>query len=674
MGNKHSKEINYAIPIDNPDRKKNETSIYRNPDTVNVDPKDYQMEFGTIHDIYKKTFKDKLDDNCIGLRLKNPDGTLQNIYTWHSKKEIKNMAEELASGFMSMNLYNVNEEWEGRHMKLVSVYSKNSVQYLVMDIAMTMQGITTVPIYDTLGEEATEFIFNQTKIKTCFITSNHVKNLVSEQKKTNSFKYLKNLVIMDYDNYDKSQEVNDSAVFNLIPYHKLIEEGKKNVLQWANIHPDTAYCISYTSGTTGTPKGAVMTHKNLISIFSGVKERVNFCENDIHISYLPLAHIFERAAFKLFLSESVKIGLFNGDVFKLKEDLAILRPTIFISVPRLFNKFYDTIKGTINQTTGIKRKLVNNAIKTKLKNLGDNGELTHSFYDTLVFNKMKKVLGGRVRAMITASAPISVEVLDFLKIAFCCPIIEAYGQTEGTGAEFSTLMNDPLSGHVGGPLPQNEFKLVDVEEMNYTNRDVDDKGRPRPRGEIWVRGPNVIPGYFLNDQENEAAFTRDGWLKSGDIGQINPHGHRLQIIDRKKNIFKLSQGEYIAPEKLEGAYKVAHPSINDVFVYGDSFKSCLVGIVNIEKQNLKNLANELGIQGDETTLPDNEEFKVALAKLLNKEAERRSFNKLEQLKKIKVETTLFSDLGLLTATFKKKRNDFKIHYQPVLDKMYENLD
>jgi len=328
------------------------------------------------------------------------------------------MAEEIGSGFVNMNLFNVNEEWEGRSMKMSAVYSKNSVQYMIMDIAMTMQGITTVPIYDTLGEEAMEFIFNQTKITTCFITTNLVKNLVGPQTKSQKFKYLKNLVIMDYENYNKNQEEHDKEVFNIISLQKLSEEGRKRIMPWAKIEPETAYCISYTSGTTGTPKGAVLTHKNLISIFQGVEKRLLFTEKDIHISYLPLAHVFERVAFKLFLAKNAKIGMFSGDVLKLKEDLAILKPTIFISVPRLFNKFYDTIKGTINQATGIKRRLIDKALAAKLHNLKTSCEYHHTFYDGLVFNKIKKVLGGRVRAMVTASAPISVEVLEFLESCF----------------------------------------------------------------------------------------------------------------------------------------------------------------------------------------------------------------------------------------------------------------
>lgn len=276
-----------------------------------------------------------------------------------------------------------------------------------------------------------------------------------------------------------------------------------------------------------------------------------------------------------------------------------------------------------------------------------------------------------MKFMLTGSAPISLEVLDFLKICFSCPIIEGYGQTEGLGAEFVTYTYDPVGGHVGGPGPQNEFKLVDVEEMNYTSKDKDEQGRPRPRGEIWVRGQNVIPGYFLNDEQTKNTFTADGWLMSGDVGAILPEGNRLKIIDRKKNIFKLSQGEYIAPEKLEGAYKVTNPLITDVFVYGDSLKSCLVGVVCIEQPNLKGIASQLGVSGE--NLHESEEMKKAIINMFNEEAKKRKYNKLEQLKKIIIETKPFGELDLLTTTFKKRRNAFKEHYESQFDEMYKGL-
>lgn len=140
-----------------------------------------------------------------------------------------------------------------------------------------------------------------------------------------------------------------------------------------------------------------------------------------------------------------------------------------------------------------------------------------------------------------------------------------------------------------------EFKLVDVPEMNYTSKDVDEKGEPSPRGEIWVRGPGVIPGYYMNDEKNKETFTDDGWVVSGDIGQLVGKERRMYIIDRKKNIFKLQQGEYIAPEKLENAYKNAHLSFGNIFVYGKSTEDHLVAIMNIESEPLMRLGKEIGL-------------------------------------------------------------------------------
>ena len=243
--------------------------------------------------------------------------------------------------------------------------------------------------------------------------------------------------------------------------------------------------------------------------------------------------------------------LFNW-YLEIKEDLAELRPTYFASVPRLFNRFYDLMLSGIHQQTGFKRKLIDMAIASKLKKLNRDGTFTHAIYDKLVFKKFRDVLGGRVRVMSTGSAPISKETIRFLKIAFCWEIYEGYGQTELTGVSFFTDPYDKNVGHVGGPLPNSEFKLVDVPEMNYYSTDEVD-GILIPRGEICVRGPNSFIGYFKDLDKTKEVIDDNGWVHTGDIGTILPNG-ALKVIDRKKNIFKLSQGEYIAPEKLENNF------------------------------------------------------------------------------------------------------------------------
>jgi long-chain acyl-CoA synthetase len=261
---------------------------------------------------------------------------------------------------------------------------------------------------------------------------------------------------------------------------------------------------------------------------------------------------------------------------KLNQDLALVKPTIFASVPRLYQRLYQTIKEKLDKLEGYKKTMADYAYNTKKYYLQNGGHVTHSIpysliiglWDKMVFSKTKEAFGGRVRYMITASAPISGEILDFIKIVACCPVLEGYGQTESTGGSFLTHPSDPLSDHVGGPLSHTEFKLVDVPEMKYTSTDVDEQGRPQPRGEICFRGPSLFKGYYKEHEKTKEALDDEGWLHSGDVGVLLPNGS-VKIVDRKKNIFKLSQGEYIAPEKLENIYMKVK-GVQEAFVYGDS--------------------------------------------------------------------------------------------------------
>jgi len=182
-----------------------------------------------------------------------------------------------------------------------------------------------------------------------------------------------------------------------------------------------------------------------------------------------------------------------------------------------------------------------------------------------VFTKIRNRLGGRCKAMVTGAAPISPEVLDLLRIAFGCQVYEGYGQTEACAAISVTVTGDYSTGHVGCPLPCVELKLVDVPEMNYTAED-----KPNPRGEICVRGTSVCQSYYKEPEKTREAIDADGWLHTGDVGEIQPNG-TLKIIDRKKNIFKLAQGEYIAAEKIENVV-IRSPFIEQAWVYGNSLQ------------------------------------------------------------------------------------------------------
>ena len=221
---------------------------------------------------------------------------------------------------------------------------------------------------------------------------------------------------------------------------------------------------------------------------------------------------------------------------------------MFPSVPRLYNKIYAKLHGAMAAATGCRKWLIDRALDSKLSSLAATGATTHMCYDKLIFNKTAALLGGKVKVMITASAPIDKKVLDFLKICFLVPIKEGYGLSETTTGGSVTSEDDPVTGHVGGPTECLKLRLKDIPEMEYFSTD-----KPFPRGEICMKGPCVFSGYFKRPDKTAEAFDDDGWFRSGDVGVAFPNGS-IKIIDRSKNIFKLSQGEYIAPEKLENIY------------------------------------------------------------------------------------------------------------------------
>lgn len=445
--------------------------------------------------------------------------------------------------------------------------------------------------------------------------------------------------------------------------------GRADIRDYNPPELDDVYTFSYTSGTTGDPKGAMITHKNTMACIAAVHDVMAFTDEDVHLSYLPMPHIFEKVMMTLCLYSGASAGMYNGDVLRLKEDLAELKPTVFPSVPRLYSRMYDVISGMFREATGVKKSLIERALAAKLEHLKNTGETTHALWDALVFNKTKAVLGGRVRVCATASAPIAVETLNFLKVCFCAPIVEGYGQTECTGAATITSVYDPEAGHVGGPAVSLEIKLEDIPDMEYRSNDVVE-GVFAPRGEICFRGPAVIPGYFKLKDKTDEAIDKDGWLHSGDVGLIRPNGS-LKIIDRKKNIFKLAQGEYVAPEKLENIF-ARIPVVAQNFVHGDSLEAYLVAVVIPDEIQLKKWAEKEGIEEEDfAELCKLDKTKEYLLSEITKEARAEGLLGFEIPRNIYVESVAFTpESDILTPTFKLKRNIATKKYRAQIDIMY----
>lgn len=544
----------------------------------------------------KSTLKELIDESrdlygtrpCLGWRtdegeheVENEEGVMEmktrwSPYNWLTYEESISEGYSMARAMKSRGLAN-NVSNNGKTYNFIGLYAKNCKEWIITDIASMVSAVTPVTLYDTLGAESSSYILGQCEITTVFTSNDKVKNL-AELKTSGEADTLENIVTFD-EPTGESKRLCEDAKLTLYTYKELVATGKSSSEKLEVPNQDTLYTILYTSGTTGNPKGVMLTHKNFVSVSNSFERADIVRGTDVHLSYLPLAHSMERMVEAAVLSNGASMGFFHGDVFELKLDLAELRPTLFVSVPRLWNKMADGIKKKIADLKGIKLKMGNKAVAAKLGKCKKTGNFKHCVWDKLVFKKMRQVVGGRVRVMVSGSAPLSKDTISFLKCCFSVPLLEAYGLTE-TLYTSSTVPEDRNAGFVGGVAYTQDLKLVDVPEMNYFATDKKE-GISYPRGEICYRGSSIFSGYFKDEERTEEAFDKDGWFHTGDIGELQAN-LALRIIDRKKNIFKLSQGEYIAPEKLEQCYLKSY-LIGQIFVYGDSLHNNLVAIIIPDK-------------------------------------------------------------------------------------------
>ena len=374
----------------------------------------------------------------------------------------------------------------------------------------------------------------------------------------------------------------EEADVQLFDIDEMYKRGKEFPKEPKPAKGDDLAFIMYTSGTTGDPKG-VCIKQNAITIGASYCAGIQLLPTDRYLSFLPLAHIFETMVEHGMLSVGASIGFFGGNIRKLTDDILALKPTIFCGVPRVYQRFYEGAFSKVGEMKQPLKGILTYALENAIKRVqsGYKSRWTSLLSKTLG----KKLTGGCVRLMISGAAPLPLHVHEFLVAAIGCDVVQGYGMTENSANATLAIPGDNRAGHVGPPVPTIEIKLVDVAEMNYTMAS-------NKSGEVCTRGTVNFSGYHKNKEETDKVLEPDGWLHTGDIGRWNADG-TLSIIDRKKNIFKLSQGEYVAAEKIEMIVSKSK-YVSQPWIYGNSFFPMLVAVVTPDWVEVKKAAAEAG--------------------------------------------------------------------------------
>ncbi len=556
-------------------------------------------------------------------------------------REVGEAVENVACGLTSLGIKKGDK---------IAILSTNSSRWAIADYAITGLGAVTVTVYPTLTSPHIKYICNDSETKYAFVENaeqlDKTLTLVNECKKFEGF------ILMDD---------GESSMNNVIGFSTLIEKGityKKdsgfNFSENAkSINEDDLLTLIYTSGTTGNPKGAMLSHKNLVSNVKSGHKAIYVDENDVFLSFLPLSHVYERMAGHFSAFYGGAQTYYAESVETVADNMGEVRPTIMTSVPRLYEKMYARIIDKVNNDSPIKQKIFWWAIKIGkkvtpylLKQKRPGGVLRFKFglAEKLVFSKIKEKVGGRLRFFLSGGAPLSQEIAEFFASANVL-ILEGYGLTE-TSPVIS--MNTPESvkfGTVGKPIDGVEVKIAED-------------------GEILCRGDNVMMGYYNSPEATAEVIDKDNWFYTGDIGEFDNEGF-LRITDRKKNIIVTSGGKNIAPAPMETAL-IMSQYIEQSIIIGDK-RNFISALIVPTMAKLAKWAEGKGLSEDILNDPKT----IQLFEDEVKES-MKDFAKYETVKKFKLIPDEWSvDSGELTPTLKVKRKVVEVKYAEILDSIYK---
>ena len=632
----------------------------------------------------KNSYVEHPDRDSLGTRKVNPDGSLGE-YEYIKYKDLYPMVVQLGRSFRQ------HFPWMQRQDR-VGFYGKNSAHLQLYSLAMQSQSQVCVPIYDILSSDAVEYITSHAEVKILAVTEEKLQHLQSVLQKDTP---IKAVILIDVPRespvlLEFSHAV--SSKVEILHFDDLLSAPVETPVvpspdDWAPSGDSLEY-ILYTSGTTGTPKGVMIKHASMLTVSASFIHNILIdkwvvSNEDGVFSYLPLAHGYETAVELALLIVGARISYYSGSLRNLISDLQAAKPTLFIAVPRVLQRVQQEILKNFASRGWLARKVIDHCLWNQTLQWR-KGKRSRA-YDFLVFDKVKKMFGGKLRCLASGAAPLSGELSEFLQVCLGVPILEGYGLTETGAACAVTLNNGEIVYYtVGSPLFGHEIRLESIPEMGYTTED-----EPHPRGEVLVRGPSMFVGYYKNPELTRSVVDEDGWFHTGDIGQFNEDGS-LSIIDRKKSMLKLSQGEYVAVEAVEATFSECS-LLSQIFVYGNSYENCLVAIAAPNPREVISLARSLGLEvksvGEEgwkeslVNVCLNKQLVKAVMDSVNQFGRKMGLHGFEMIKGLYLDGHIEGAMdqiftmenGSMTPTFKLKRQQCYNRYKQTIKELYDEI-
>lgn len=568
---------------------------------------------------------------------------------------------------------------------VLTIYLENRADWVITDLASVSYSITNTVLYDTLGPSASEYILELTQSPVVVASYKNLRALL-EMKKKNPVKLNTLICVVSMDPLDcisaeeglALKETASKVGIELYDFPQVYGVGALFPHTEIPPKPETVYTISFTSGTTGSaPKGVVLTQENAALGITFVMCMAPPIENDLEMAFLPLAHIFERQTMAFNLSKGGMSGFpqMNGSPLTLFEDLRILKPKHMANVPRVYTKLEATLKNaTLNSDLALKRSLFAKIIneKTRLQSLSDGSEGSHWFYDKFFLSKVRQLTGfDNMQFCITGLAPISPLTQKFLKAALNVGFCQGYGLTELFAGMCFGMPFERDPGSCGSPGICSDVRVRELPQLGYT---LDD---PRgAMGELEIRGYQNFHHYFKNEEETNKVL-KDGWFATGDVARIHPETGRLYIIDRVKNFFKLAQGEYVTPEKVENAYLSANSLLTQCFVHGESIHDHLVAVIGVDPEKIVSFLaqecnvprSELKLESDILKAVNEKKCRAILLRALNKNV--KGLTGFETIRNLYIEfEPLRLEREVITPTVKIRRPIAAKYFASQIKDMY----